>query len=171
MAQVFTGARGLVRVGDTDIGFMTGINVNVEYTLTDVDVLGKLETGDFAETGVKVTFSANTFKAINVTQATVENPIEGVPEGTTVYSDTNSAGFLGIDKSYRASATGVAPASVGNMRAQNYFDVQIVDDQNESKPVVFMLKDCKFEGGSGQMDARGIWQGTWNFKAKAGFGL
>jgi len=29
----------------------------------------------------------------------------------------------------------------------------------------------KWEGGSGSVDARGVWQGSWNFKGRIGRGL
>lgn len=154
MAQIMTGARGRVRIGGRVVGWMGGINVSVENTLTDVSIMGQLEEGDLAETGHKCNFSMSIFKALRddgtaSTSAKGEFPI-------------NTAFAIGIDKS--SAASGVTP-----MRDQTYFDVLIEDDQTDA--VVFVLEKCKFEGGSGQMDARGLWQGTWNFKCLRGIGL
>lgn len=145
MSQIITGARGVVRINGTIAGFVGGVNVTVENTLTDVDVIGQLDSADLAETGHKCSFTINTFKAVSA-------------DG----SSTNAAATIGIDTS--SPAGGVAP-----MRNQAYFDVTLEDDQ--SKKVFFTLQKSKWEGGSGQMDARGVWQGTWNFKALRGFGL
>lgn len=144
MAQIFTGARGRVKIKDTVIGFCGGINITAEFTLADVDVLGQLETADLAEVGHKANFSINTFKAFT-----------DVPEGASALTPQQSAFAIGIDTS--SPATGV-----GSMRSQAYFDVIIED--SETGAVVATLERCKYEGGTGQMDARGVWQGTWNFR-------
>lgn len=153
MSQVITGARGRVKIGTKTVGFVGGVNVTVENTLTDVDILGQLEVGDLAETAHKCNFSINYFKAVSDANVT---PAKGE------VTPTNTAAAIGIDTSSQAQG-------VSSMRNQTYFDVIIEDDQtNES---IFVLKDCKFEGGTGQVDARGLWQGTWNFRALRGYGL
>ncbi len=156
MAQVFTGARGVVRIGEQVLGFVGGINVTVENTLTDVDVIGQLEVGDLAETAHKCNFSINSFKAITSTNATDAN-------GDVITTNAiSAAALLGIDTS--SVTAGVTP-----MRDQTYFTVTIEDDQTEE--TIFTMEKCKFEGGTGQVDARGLWQGTWNFRAIRGYGL
>jgi hypothetical protein len=154
MSQVITGARGRVRINDKVVGFVGGVNVTVENTLTDVDIMGQLEVGDLAETAHKCNFSINYFKAVSdagVASASAKG--EFVP---------NSATAIGIDTSSQAS--GVLP-----MRDQAYFEVVLEDDQTDEP--IFILEKCKFEGGTGQVDARGLWQGTWNFRALRGYGL
>lgn len=154
MSQVMTGARGTVRINNKVVGFVSGVNVTIEDTLTDADIMGQLEVGDLAETGHKCNFSINHFKALTdqgVASASAKG--EFVP---------NSATAIGIDKS--SFAAGVLP-----LRDQAFFDVIIEDDQ--TKATIMTLEKCKFEGGTGQVDARGLWQGTWNFRATRGFGL
>lgn len=155
MSQVFTGARGRVEINGATVGFVGGINVTIEDTLTDVDVLGQLEVGDLAETAHKCNFSINYFKVA---------PDAGVAAGAPQAS-SNTAAALGFDKS--------TDASVLPMISQGYFSVIIYDDNDDSADsvAVFKMLECKFEGGTGQVDARGLWQGTWNFRAKRGFGL
>lgn len=138
MAQILTGAKALVRINGQVIAFAGGINVNQENTLADVDVLGKLEVGDLAETGHRVTFSVNYFKVVN--PAVAQN----------------------------AQQVGIEAAILSDMRNQTYFQIEIIDD---AENVIYNLSDCKFEGGSGQVDARGLWQGVWNFRARKGAGL
>lgn len=154
MAQVMTGARGKVVINGKVVGFVGGVNVTVEDTLADVDILGQLEVGDLAETGHKCNFSINYFKAL-ADQATATAPAKGefIP---------NTATAIGIDTSSQANG-------LGSMRSQTYFDVELVDQLTDT--TIFKMEKCKFEGGTGQMDARGIWQGTWNFRAIRGYGL
>lgn len=154
MSQVLTGARGRVRINNRVVGFVGGVNVNVENTLSDVDIMGQMEVGDLAETAHKCTFSINLFKALS--DAGVAS---GSAKGEFI---PNTAVAVGIDTS--SQANGVLP-----MRDQAFFDVIIEDDQTDQP--VFILEKCKWEGGSGSMDARGIWQGTWNFKCVRGYGL
>ena len=47
-------------------------------------------------------------------------------------------------------------------------DITILDKDNN---VLYTLEQVKFEGGTGSLDARGVWSGTWNFRAINGFGL
>lgn len=149
-----TGARGRVRINGKVVGFVGGVNVTIENTLTDVDVMGQIEVADLAETAHKCNFSVNYFKALK-DQSTAGAAAKGefIP---------NTAAAVGIDSS--SQANGVSP-----MRDQTYFDVVLEDDQT-NQPIM-ILEKCKFEGGSGQADARGLWQGTWNFRALRGYGL
>lgn len=163
MSQVITGARGRVKINGQVVGFVGGVNVTVEDTLTDVSIMGQLHEGDLAETGHKCNFSMNVFRS--VTDAGVISPEAA---GATV---VNSAAAMGIDSSFTTDqATGeVKPGEVNTMRSQAYFDVDLEDELTGKS--FFALRSCKFEGGSGQMDARGVWQGTWNFRALKGYGL
>ena len=138
MAQIFTGAKAVVRINNTDIAFASGVNVNQENTLTDVDILGQLEVAELAETGHRVTFSVNYFKIVN-------------PE----LAET-------------AQQIGIEQAVLADMRDQDEFDISIFDNNNNE---IYKMSGVKFEGGSGTVDARGLWQGTWNFRAKTGLGL
>lgn len=164
MAQVLTGARGKIKIGGVLVGFVGGIDVDVENTLADVDILGQLERGDLAEVGHKCNFTINYFKAILPQETVGQNTVAGA--GSVL---PNTAAAIGIDSSNN-STTGVTPGNIDNMRAQTYFDVEIVDDLNKDA-VIFYMQDCKLEGGTGRLEARGIWNGTWRFQAKKGFGL
>jgi hypothetical protein len=138
MAQIMTGAKGQVRINEQVLAYVAGININQENTLSDVDVIGQLEVLDLAETGHKVNFTVNYFKIVNPELA-----------GT-------------------AQQIGIEQAVLSDMRNQNYFKVEVLDDNDT---IIYQLIDCKFEGGSGQLDARGVWNGTCNFRARKGSGL
>jgi hypothetical protein len=72
------------------------------------------------------------------------------------------------EKANNAVRVGIENAILSNMRNQAEFEVTIVDD---SGAIIYRMTGCKFEGGSGSVDARGLWQGTWNFRARKGIGL
>lgn len=146
MAQIFTGAKAKIFINDQLVGYVGGLNVNQENTLTDVDIIGQLEVGDLAETGHKINFSINYFKAV------------AGNDGTGDQVDT--AASLGLDT---AAADGIA-----SMRNQAYFNVVIQDDQDRE---IYKIEEAKWEGGTGQIDARGVYNGTWNYRARKGYGL
>ena len=135
MSLSFTGAKAALRINGVKVGFVGGVSVNEDNTLTDIDVIDQLEVAEHAETAHKVSFSANLFKI-----------------------DGNSVVQLGI----RA-------ATIRDILTQPELTMEIynsVDDRVE-----YTVSGVKFEGGSGQVDARGVWQGTWNFKGRIGTGL
>ena len=169
MAQVFTGARALVKINQKYVGFVSGVNVTVEDTLTDVDVLGQLEVGDLAETAHKCNFTVNYFKPVS------ENSQSSAPDASSFMAHNNAtvdnithAALLGIDSSFTGTKETVEDGKISNMRSQAYFDCEIVDDITNK--TIFIMKNCKYQGGSGQCDSRGLWTGSWSFKAQKGFG-
>lgn len=141
MSQVMTGARGVLEINGKTVGIAGGINITVEHTLADVDLCGQLDVADLAETGHKCNFTVNYFKFIN-------------GSGTVPTNGYQPAVELGLES-----------GSIADMMSRGYIKVRIVDSMDQSKELV-VLENCKLEGGSGQMDARGVWQGTWNFRAK-----
>ena len=159
MSQVMTGARGVVKIKGVVVGFIGGVNVTLENTITDVEVMGQLEVGDLAETGHKCSFTINYFKTFS--DSNTLHPSNGPAQVQT--GDNTAASILGLD-------TSIANKDLSSMRSQTYFDCSIEDQLSaDGSNVVFEMIGCKWEGGSGQMDARGIWQGTWNFKARKSF--
>lgn len=138
MAQIFTGAKGTVQINGEVFAFCSGIDVNEDNTLTDVDIMGQLEVGDLAETAHKCSFTVRHFKVVN-------------PEIAQT-----------------ASQLGLISAIMAQNKNRAYFDVVLLDDNGNE---IYKCQDSKWEGGSGSVDARGVWQGNWNFKAKKGFGL
>lgn len=67
-----------------------------------------------------------------------------------------------------AEQMGIEEALLSEQRNRGYFDCEVMDD-NEN--IIYKATDCKCTGGSGQLDARGVWNGTLNFEARKGKGL
>jgi len=130
MAKVLTGSRVVVKIGETPLALASNLNLNIEYTLQDVDVLGRLEVFDLAEVGHRVNFSVGVFKPLE------ENL-------------TQTAKNLGLEN------------ALESMKNQGTFDFIVMGPQDK---VMYKIVGCKFEGGSGTVDPRGIWTGTWNFR-------
>ena len=159
MSRIFTGAKAKVKIGEQVVGFASGVNVTQEDTLTEVAILGQLDAADLAETGHKVSFTLNVFKAFT---NEADNPQDGVPTSASI---KNTAAELGI---LNASIT---TESLAADRNRSEISVEIIDDTSPNEEPIYKMVGCKCEGGSGQVDANGLWQGTWNFKARRGFGL
>jgi hypothetical protein len=135
MSQVFSGSKASVKLNGVKIAFASGVNINDERTLTDIDVLDDLLVAEYAETGVKCSFTVNLFKV-----------------------DANTAASFGLD-----------PDNIDDILSQPELTMEIYDRINDK--VQYTMSGVKFEGGSGSVDARGVWQGVWNFKSRRGKGL
>lgn len=72
--------------------------------------------------------------------------------------DENAATLFGFD-----------PRNIDALLSQAELTLEVYDRENDS--VVYEITGVKFEGGSGSVNARGVWQGTWNYRGRIGFGL
>jgi len=135
MSRVLTGSKASVKLNGVKVAFASGVNINQENTLTDIDVLDQLEVAELAETGHKVSFTVNLFKI-----------------------DENAAANFGLD-----------PANLDDLLTQPELTMEVYN--RIADKVEYTMTGVKFEGGSGSVDARGVWQGTWNFKGRRGRGL
>ena len=64
---------------------------------------------------------------------------------------------------------GIAPSNIRDILTQPELTMELynsVDDRVE-----YTISGVKWEGGSGSVDARGVWQGNWNFKGRIGRGM
>lgn len=52
---------------------------------------------------------------------------------------------------------------------QPEYTLELFDDTTGL--VVYTMSGAKFAGGSGSADARGVWQGVWQFRGRIGVGL
>lgn len=135
MNKVLTGSKAALKINGQKVGYVGGVNINEDNTLTDIDVLDQLEVAEHAETAHKVSFSCNMFKI-----------------------DGNATAQLGI-----------SPSNIRDIMTQPELTMELyntVDDRVE-----YTISGVKWEGGSGSVDARGVWQGTWNFKGRIGRGM
>lgn len=135
MSKVLTGSKAALKINGVKIGYVGGVQINEENTLTDIEVMDQLEVAEHAETGHKTSFSCNLFK------------ING-----------NATTQLGI-----------SPSNLRDIMSQPELTMELynsVDDRIE-----YTISGVKWEGGSGSVDARGVWNGTWNFKGRIGRGM
>ena len=143
-ANVITGGRARVIIKGNTVGYISGVNVNVDESTVDIEVLDEVTKKEFAHVRHDVDFSINYFRVNNKSKK-VENTLESLE------LSTNSA----PDILKRAT-----------------FDCEFIDVEGKggTGPIVKLL-DCAFQGGSGSVDARGVWSGSMNFKAREAKGL
>ena len=72
--------------------------------------------------------------------------------------DENAAELFGFD-----------PRNIDGLLAQAELTLEVFD--REDGTVIYEITGVKFEGGSGSVNARGVWQGTWNFRGRIGHGM
>lgn len=72
--------------------------------------------------------------------------------------DENAATLLGLD-----------PLNLDDILSQPELTMEVFDRVGDK--VQYTMTGVKWEGGSGSVDARGVWQGVWNFKGRRGRGL
>ena len=54
---------------------------------------------------------------------------------------------------------------------QPELEFEVISEENGEEVILYTMRGVKFEGGSGQVSAEGIWEGEWNFKARRGIGI
>lgn len=72
--------------------------------------------------------------------------------------DANAAAALGLD-----------PANLDDILTQGEMTMEVYD--RVSQKARYEMTGVKFEGGSGSVDARGVWTGSWNFQGRRGRGI
>lgn len=63
-----------------------------------------------------------------------------------------------------ANQLGIDPSNLDALFSRGDLSIDIIDRITGNS--VSSLIGVKFSGGSGSVDARGVWTGSWNFKAK-----
>lgn len=144
MANVFTGAKAVIKLDNNILAYAASITINHENRLEEIPQLDDLIVGEHAENGHRCSFTVNVFKVAGQTAADFGlDPVDiktilTLPE-LVVEVYNNSIG-----------------------RTQNGVP---------SGLPVYSMDGVKFMGGTGSVDARGIWTGAWNFVAKRGRGI
>ena len=67
------------------------------------------------------------------------------------------------------SDLGIAPGNIKDILTQPELTMELYNSVEDR--VEYTISGVKWEGGSGSVDARGVWQGTWNFKGRIGRGM
>jgi hypothetical protein len=64
---------------------------------------------------------------------------------------------------------GISPTNLQDILTQPELTFEMYNSVDQR--VEYTITGVKWGGGSGSMDARGVWQGTWNFKGRIGRGF
>lgn len=67
-----------------------------------------------------------------------------------------------------AEDLGLRPTNIEDIIKQPELTCEVFN--RDSGKVEYEMVGVKYVGGSGSVDSRGVWQGTWNFRAKRGGG-
>ncbi len=135
--------------------------------------MSKVLTGSKAAlklNGIKVAFvgSVNITEENTLTDVDVIDQLEVAEHAETGHKSSFTCNLFKIDGN-SAKQLGFSPDNLRDILTQPELTMEVynsVDDRVE-----YTISGVKWEGGSGSVDARGIWQGTWNFKGRIGRGL
>jgi hypothetical protein len=135
--------------------------------------MSKVLTGSKASlklNGVKVGFvgSVQINEENTLTDIDVIDQLEVAELAETAHKISFSCNLFKIDGN-AISQLGIQPDNIRDIMTQPELTMELynsVDDRVE-----YTISGVKWEGGSGSLDARGVWQGTWNFKGRIGRGL
>lgn len=120
--------------------------------------------------GVKVAFVGS----VNITQENTLTPIDVLDQlqvaehAETAHIVNFTCNLFKVDEN-AASALGLDPANLDDILSQGELTMEIYDRIGDK--AVYTMSGVKFSGGSGSIDARGVWSGTWNFVGRRGQGL
>ena len=120
--------------------------------------------------GVKVAFvgSVNVTQENTLTDIDVLDQLETAEHAETGHKVSFTVNLFKIDEN-AAVALGLETGNLNDLLNQPEMTMEIFDRQDDI--VQYTMSGVKFEGGSGTIDARGIWNGTWNFRGRVGAGL
>lgn len=114
--------------------------------------------------GVKIGFvSSFTVNEDNtLTDIDVLDQLESAEQAETAHKVNFTVNMFKVDAN-AAVALGITPDNIDDMLRQPELTFEVYD-RIEDK-VQYTLQRCKYKGGSGSIDARGVWQGVANFGA------
>jgi hypothetical protein len=120
--------------------------------------------------GVKIGYAGgvNINEDNTLTDIDVLDQLEVAEHAETAHKVSFSCNMFKIDGN-SISQLGISPDNIRDIMTQPELTMELyntVDDRVE-----YTISGVKWEGGSGSVDARGVWQGTWNFKGRIGRGM
>lgn len=135
--------------------------------------MSKVLTGSKAAlklNGVKVGFvgSVSINEENTLTDIDIIDQLEVGELAETAHKVSFTCNLFKIDGN-SISQLGIQPDDIRAIMSQPELTMELynsVDDRVE-----YTISGVKWEGGSGSLDARGVWQGTWNFKGRIGRGM
>jgi len=149
MSKVLTGAKAVIKLDNFPLVLVSSLTINHENRLEEIPQLDDLLVAEHAENGHRCSFSVNVFKV-----------------------NRQAAKDLGLSGSTNAADFGFDPLDIRELFLQPELICEVFDSSNTKRPeVIYIMKGVKFSGGTGTVDARGVWTGTWNFVARQGRGI
>lgn len=120
--------------------------------------------------GQKVAFigSLNINQENTLTDIDVLDQLEVAEHAETGHKVSFSCNLFKVDEN-SAESLGLDPANLDDILRQGEMTMEVYNRIGDK--VEYTMSGVKWEGGSGSVDARGVWQGTWNFKGRRGKGL
>lgn len=127
-------------------------------------------------TGSKISFKVNGQKvafasAVNITE---DNPVADIDVldqvevaelAETGHKVSFSVNLFKIDGN-SAEQLGLRPTNIEDILTQPELTCEVYN--RIGNEVAYEMVGVKWIGGTGSCDARGVWQGTWNFRARRG---
>lgn len=135
--------------------------------------MSKVLTGSKAAlklNGVKVAFvgSVNINEENTLQDIDVMDQLEVAEHAETAHKVSFTCNLFKIDGN-SVSQLGIRADNIRDILTQPELTMELYNSVEDR--VEYTVSGVKFEGGSGTLDARGVWQGTWNFKGRIGSGL
>lgn len=135
--------------------------------------MSKVFTGSKAAlkiNGVKVGYvgGVNIDETNELTDIDVLDQLEVAEHAETAHKVSFSCSMFKIDGN-ATTQLGISPNNIRDIMTQPELTMELyntVDDRVE-----YTISGVKWAGGSGSIDARGVWQGTFNFKGRIGRGF
>lgn len=135
--------------------------------------MAKVLTGSKAQlkiNGVKVGFvgSVNITEENTLTDIDVIDQLEVAEHAETAHKVSFTCNLFKIDGN-TVSQLGIRPDNIRDILTQPELTLELFNSVEDR--VEYTISGVKFESGTGSLDARGVYQGTWNFKGRIGSGL
>lgn len=135
--------------------------------------MSKVLTGSKAAlkiNGVKIGFvgSVTINEENTLTDIDVLDQLEVAELAETAHKVSFSCNLFKIDGN-SISQLGIQPDNIRDILTQPELTMELYNSIEDR--VEYTISGVKWEGGSGTLDARGVWQGSWNFKGRIGRGM
>lgn len=132
--------------------------------------MSKVLTGSKAQlkiNGVKIGFvgSVEIDEENTLTDIDVLDQLEVAELAETAHKVRFSCNLFKIDGN-TVSQLGIRPDNIRDIMSQPELTMELFNSVDNR--VEYTISGVKWEGGHGALDARGVWQGTWNFKGRIG---
>lgn len=135
--------------------------------------MSKVLTGSKAAlklNGVKVAFvgSVTINEDNTLTDIDVLDQLEVGELAETAHKVSFTCNLFKIDGN-SVSQLGIRADNIRDILTQGEMTMELYNSVEDR--VEYTISGVKWQGGSGTLDARGVWQGSWNFKGRIGSGM